>query len=507
MTRVQSVPALVAGLLLIVIGVVLWVLLSGASVTKNLFTKLPEDSRVAGVARLDAFDYDTLQQTADSAKVYPAETKALVAAIRQVAPPELIGKALGSEVGFARVPGDRMLAVVTIRDETAYLELARAASSTLEGAKQIQIDTPERGRLTFFTAHLPKTKVQLFAYRDGKYVYFATDKNPILGAVGRTKGFDRREGFAAVSSDLPGSQDAYVFLDDSLVSRYPRLSYSLVGLAIKNEKTRLHINVANANPPRVRTKLGRMSGELLPPVSDAPLSVSGTDVVTFFRMLEEQRSEQDLPGVLRFQNGVASLNRQLGVDIERDYLAAATGRFVYARYRNGDARPWMGLLEFANAQTARQKVDELQGLLKAKVTVPVRREVVRVLPDGTESREIESERNEPLSIKHVIVEGQSAGSMRLPSMGRTVWQVRDRYLLVGSSEEAVGRLVRMLAFPSPVDAKGQAVLRIEPGKVASVTGKEDGLFTWILFARPERGTFDFDKRSGELTGGVTFAER
>ncbi len=507
MTSIQSVPALVAGLLLIVAGLTLWLALSRAAVTKDLLAKLPEDSRIAGVARLAAFDYGTVGRTSASAKVYPAETKALVAAVRKAVPAELLGKALGSEVGFARTRDDQLLAVATVRDEAAYAQVATALNGVLEDPKRVEVDTPEHGRLAFSTGRLPGTKVVIRSHRDGRYVYFSTHNGQILAAVNRTVGFDRHPDFAEVSGDLPGAEDAYVFLDGSLAEGYPRLDYSLVGLAIENDDDVLRIETANARPPRVQETLGRTAGKLLPPVSAAPVSVSGTDALAFLRLLEEQRSEEDLPGVLRFQNGVSALNRQLGVDVERDYLAAAGDRFVYARYQDGDTRHWMGLLEFDSPETARAKTEELQGLLKAKAKVPVRREVVKVLPDGTESREIESQRDEPLSIGTVTVEGRPAAAARLPEMGRAVWQVRDRYLLIGSSEEAVARLVRTLAEPDPADAKGQLAVRIALGKVASVTGKEDGLFTWLLFIRPERGSFTLDKGTGVLTGGLTFAER
>lgn len=507
MTSIQSLPALIAGLLLLVAGIVLWLLLSGASVTKNLFTKLPENSRIAGVARLAAFDYGTLEQVSSSAAIYPDETKAFVSLVRGAASPGLIAKALGSEVGFARTPDGHTLAVVTVRDEVLYSQLADAIHGRLDDAKRVTADTPERGRLALSAGRLPGTKITFWSHREGRHVYFATDQRLILGALERTEGFDRHERFADVSSDLPGSQDAYVFLDGSLSERYPRLKYDLVGLAIRNDGQRLRIEAVNASTPRVREALGRTSGELLPPVSAAPVGISGTNVLEFLRLLEEQRSEEDLPGVLRFQNGVSSLDRQLGIDLERDYLAAADGTFVYARYRDGKARRWMGLLEFGSPETARSKTDELQRLLEAKAKVPVRREVVKVLPDGTRSREIESQRNEPLSVGTVTVEGRPAGSARLPEMGRVVWQVRDRYLLLGSSEGAVARLVRSLAEPSPAGAKGQLAVRVDLAEAATVTGNEDGLFGWILFVRPERGRFTLDKATGELAGSVTFAER
>ncbi|MEX2043298.1 MAG: hypothetical protein WD926_00195 [Patescibacteria group bacterium] len=507
MTSIQSLPALVAGLLLLVAGIALWLLLSSASVTKNLFAKLPEDSRIAGVARLAAFDYGTLEQVSSSAAIYPDETKAFVSLVRSAVSPELLAKALGGEVGFAQTPDGHTLAVVTVRDEALYSQLADAIGGRLDNAKPVAIDTPERGSLTFSGGRLPGTKITVLSYREGSYVYFATDQRLILGALEGAGGFDRHDRFADVSNDLPGSQDAYVFLDGSLSERYPRLKYDLVGLAIENDERRLKIEAVNAVTPQAQEALGRTSGNLLPPVSAAPVSISGTNVLKFLRLLEEQRSEEDLPGVLRFQNGVSSVDRQLGIDLERDYLAAADGAFVYARYRDGDARHWMGLLEFGSPETARGKTDELQKLLKAKAKVPVRREVVKVLPDGTRSREIESQRNEPLSVRMVTVEGQPAGSARLPSMGRAVWQVRDRYLLIGSSEEAVARLVRSLVDPSPADARGQLVVRAALAEAATVTGGEDGLFGWILFTRPGRGSFALDKATGELTGDVTFAER
>lgn len=519
MTSIQSIPALVAGLLLLVAGTALWLTLAGAAVTKDLFVKLPENSRIAGVARLAAFDYGTLEQVSSSAAIYPDEVKALMPVIRTAAPPELIGRALGDEIGFARTPDGRTLAVATVRDNALYSQLAAAVYEQLDGTKRVPVDTPERGRLTFAAGRLPGSKITIFSYREGSYVYFATDRNQILAALHRTEGFDRHEHFAEVSGDLPGSQDAYVFLDSALSERYPRLEFSLVGLAIKEDDGALRIEAANDGPPPARAELKRTSGDLLPPVSAAPVSMSGTDAAGFFRLLEEQRSAQDLPGVLRFQNGVAALDRQLGIDIEREYLAAANGPFVYARYRDGGkggkgtkgakagARQWMVLLEFDSPENARQKTDALQRLLKTKAKVPVRREVVKILPDGTRSREIESQKNEPLSIKTVTVERRSAASAQFPSMGRLVWQVRGPHLLIGSSEEAVARLVRNLADPSPADAKGQLVTRIDLAEAGAVTGQEDGLLAWILFARPERGSFSLDKATGELTGGMTFPER
>lgn len=500
-------PALVAGVALVVLGVWLWAMVSRATVSQALLAELPADSRIAGVAKLAAFDVRTVEQVSQSATLYPAGAKSLVAAIRDAATPELIGAALGAEVAFAETDGHG-LAVVAIRDRGAFEELAGKVSGRLADLRSVRADSAERGSVTLFSGTLPESRQAIFAYREGNRLFLATDREVLLGALVQKTGFDANEAFADVSAELPGGADAYVFLAGALTDHYPRLNFDLVGMAIENGEDRLRVTAVSADPPKTAVSPPRTSGDLLPSTELATLGVSGTDVVSYLRLLEGQRSAADLPEVIKLQNGIASLDRRLGVDLEADYLSAATGRFTYARYAEDGRKQWMALAEFDGPEIARTKVESFEQLARQKLTVPVRREVVKVLPDGSRSREIESEKQERLSIRTVTVEGRPAKTTKLPSLGTIVWQVRDSFLLVGSSDASLARLVRTLGNPgADVDERGQLAIRLDLSAAKNLTGGEDIFYDWILATRPAEGVFTLDKRTGELSGNVTFAER
>ncbi|MEX2209836.1 MAG: hypothetical protein WD603_03725 [Patescibacteria group bacterium] len=505
--KVRFWPALVAGVALILLGMWFWLAVMRASVSQALLAELPQDSRIAGVVKLSAIDLDTIEQVSQSASIYPAGVESLVATLRDAAPAELFAKALGPEVAFADVHG-HSLAVVTIRDQASFEELSGKVGARLGEPGISHAESAERGRVPFFSAKLAESDRTVFAYREDDLLFVATDPEPILDALAQRQGFDATTAFEDVSGRLPGGADAYVFLDGRLADRYPRLGFSLIGVAIRDEDEHLRLQAVSADPPEVNVSLPAASGGLLPAPEQATLGISGTSVLRYLQLLEAQRSERALPEVIKLQNGIASLNRRLGVDLETDYLAAADGRFTYARFADGKSQRWMTLLEFEGPEVARTKVESFEQLAREKLTVPVRREVVKVLPDGSRSREIESEKQERLKFGAVEVEDQPAKAVKLPELGRIVWQVRDRFLLVGDSERSVARLVRTIRKPTDtVDGEGQLAVRLDLSKAGTLTGGEDVIFSWILATRPAEGELTLGKESGVLSGFVTFAER
>ncbi|MDP9212233.1 MAG: hypothetical protein M3N59_03075, partial [bacterium] len=446
-----------------------------------------------------------VERVSAAAKLYPAAAESLVATLRDAAPAELFARALGSEIAFAETQG-HSLAVVRIRDQASFEELSGKVAARLGKPRTVHAESAERGRVSFFSAKLAESDRTVFAHRADDLLFIATDPEPILDALTQRQGFDTNAAFEDVSGRLAGGADAYVFLDGRLADQYPRLGFSLIGIAVRDEDEHLRLQAVSADPPEVAVSLPRASGDLLP--GQATLGISGMDVLRYLQFLEAQRSERALPEVIKLQNGIASLNRRLGVDLETDYLAAADGRFTYGRYAEGETKRWMTLLEFDGPEVARTKVESFEQLAREKLTVPVRREVIKVLPDGSRSREIESEKQERLKFGAVEVEGQPAKAVKLPELGRVVWQVRDRFLLVGDSEKTVARLVKTVQQPADtVDGRGQLAVRLDLSRAKTLMGGEDAIYSWILSTRAAEGEFRLNKKNGVLSGFLTFAER
>lgn len=412
---------------------------------------------------------------------------------------------MDDQFAFARTNrGD--LTVFTVAEESAFTDLSKRLSGQTSGAKVAERQAAG-GTFKIWQAAVNGTNQTVFAYRTGRELYLATNPELIIAASREDNGFTSLDQFADVSEQLAPGADAYVFLNVSQL-REPPIAFPLTGVAVVNQKDKLKLSVRVAEPPVITTSLRSTNGSLLPAASLATVSIEGTNVLEYLRVLEEQRQESDLPRVIALQNGIASLNRTLGVNLQEEIFAQATGKFVYARYRTTDGNPhWFGAIEFESPEVANARVAQLTKLLRERVKVPTRREILRQLPDGTQSREVVSEGNEPLEVTDVIVEGKGGNAATFPSMGSVNWVVDGKYLTLGSTPEAVSRMIKTIATPTQgVGERGELSVRAKLADVSSLLNQRDGLFNWILAAQPESGTFTLSKSTGELQGAVRFSQ-
>ncbi len=505
--RLRYWPALIAGVALAVLGGFLWYQSSQAVFDNQLLQQLPKDSSVAGVARLSRFSADTVNQVAQSTTIDSARAANLVHALNAAGIDRTTLKdALGDRFAFARTSrGD--LAVFTVAKESAFADAAGRLTGRTGGAataKTAELQT-NSGVLKIWQGTVGGGQPPVSAYRQGGKFYVSTNPDLIVDAIRETNGFTSLDQFAGVSKQLAPGADAYVFVNVAQ-SKNPPVAFPLMGLAVTDQKDRLTLVIRVADPAVVSKPLPNTNGALLPGPEAAAAALEGTDMAGYLHLLEEQRQESDLPRVIALQNGIAALSRTLGVDLERDFLSPADGSFVYARYRAADGgEQWFGAVRFDSAQTAQAKVGQLTALLRQRVTVPTRHERVRVLPDGTQSREIVSEGNEALDISDVSVEGHGGNAATFPGLGAVNWVTDGEYLVLGSSPEAAARMVRTIAHPQgKLDERGSLTIRAKLSAVPGLLGSRDGLFNWILATQPESGSFTLSKSTGELQGAVRF---
>ena len=224
-------------------------------------------------------------------------------------------------------------------------------------------------------------------------------------------------------------------------------------------------------------------------------------------MLEEQRQETDLPRVITLQNGLANLSRLMGVDVTERYLGAADGRFVYARFMGGDGKPsWYGAVEFGSPEQAQQTATELINELTAKVPVPLQRIVVRQLPDGTESREIEFQGKVPMAFVDYQVAGRTGKAANLPSIGVVHVMTEGPYMILSGTPEGTQRMLNTLAAEhTGVGSSGPLAVRLRVPDAYRLLESRDVLFDWVLATRPSGGSFEL-KPSGDLSGTLEFNE-
>lgn len=506
MPRIRFWPALVAGIIVALVGGFLWVRSSQAVFNNNLLRKLPKDSWVAGAARLSQFDKQTIEQVSQNAKLDPTRSATVLQAVSAAGiDRKQLHRALEDQFAFARTTrGD--LAVFTIAGESDYAEIAKRLSSQTGGAKVAERQA-NGGLFKTWQATINGSQQTVFAYRTGRELYLATNPELIIGASREDNGFTSLDQFEDVSKQLAAGADAYVFLNASQL-REPPVAFPLTGMAIANQDEKLKFSVRVAEPSVVTNSLHRTNGSLLPAADQAAAAVEGTGVVKYLHLLEEQRQESDLPRVISLQNGIASISRTLGVDLERDVFGQATGKFVYARYRSADgAGQWYGAVEFDSPEAANAKTAQLTKLLRERVTVPTRHEILRTLADGTQSREIVSEGKEALEITDVTVEGKGGNAATFPGMGSVNWVVDGKHLVIGSTPESVGRMIKTIAHPAGnVGEHGELAVRAKLSEVPGLFGSRDGLFNWILATQPESGTFTLSKSTGVLQGAVRFKQ-
>ncbi len=502
--RLHFWPALIVGLLLVGLCGFLWVRSSQAAFGTDLLRKLPKDSYVAGVARISQFDSATVNQLSRSTRIDTARAATLLQTLQSGGVDQAkLKSAVGDQFAFARTNrGD--LAIFTVAQEADFADVAKRLTSHAANVKTTELQTSS-GTLQVWQGLPAGSQQVVSAYRSGRELYLATNPDLIVGASRETNGFTTLDQFPAVSKQLPAGADAYVFLNVSQL-REPPVAFPLTGVAVTDQKQQLKLATRVAEPAVVSETLPNTSGKLLPAPSAASAAIEGTDVAGYLHVLEEQRQESDLPRVIALQNGVASLNRKLGVDLEKDFLGQATGDFVYARYRGADgSNQWFGMIQFDSAQTAQTTATRLTQLLRERVTVPTRHERIRVLPDGTQSKEIVSEGNEALEVGDVTIEGKAGNAATFPSIGAVNWVVDGQFLALGSSPEAVARMIRTIAQPSAkLNERGELAVRAKLADTPGLMANRDGLFNWILATQPESGSFTLNKSTGELQGAVRF---
>jgi len=494
-------PLLVIGLLLLVVAAVLWQVLLRSSLNDQLLRKVPADSYVAGVAKLSSLNYDTIKQLSNSANSYPQQTTSLVDALNSAGTnPKTIGEALENQFSFAASRRGN-LAIFRVKDEAAYDELKKSLSSKLENQQ-----TGQAGSVAVTSGNLAGTPSPLVIGRAGEELYVASAAELIAGAAPETNGFVSVEQFRETASQLPAGADAYVFYNLAMVDEGSGSGVPLLATALKRNNELFDVVLQSADSSPVASRLERTSGSLLPPAELAAGSIEGINLSNYLQLLEEQRQENNIPRVLAFQNGLASLNRTLGVDIEREYLQAANGHFSYSRFRNTEGgTEWMGAVEFPDTATAEQKVSDLKTLLAQKLTVPVRREVVTILPDQTQSREIVAEGRNPLEYTDFSVEGKTGSAFTVPGgLDRVHFLVEDKYLLIGSSQEAIARMQKVVANSSEAGSEGSLAVRLKLSEAASVPAEPDVFSEWVLATRPSTGELRLNPATGVLEGTVDF---
>lgn len=92
-------------------------------------------------------------------------------------------------------------------------------------------------------------------------------------------------------------------------------------------------------------------------------------------------------------------------------------------------------------------------------------------------------------------------------MGSVNWVTDGQYLVLGTTPEAVARMIRTIAKPAGnVGERGELAMRAKVSEIPSLLKVRDGLFGWVLAAQPESGSFTLSKSTGELQGAVRFKQ-
>lgn len=500
--RLRSWPVLLLGLLVLGLTAILWQQLATRTFSDRLLRKLPQDSYVVGAARLDALDDASLRQLGSSTNVYAPQTSQMLDGLKQAN----IGKAqlvdaLDDQFVFSAGKNGGVF-IFTVAREAKFRDLAAVLTGQLDGKQAVHDDD-----LDFVSGQLRGTSIQVTVARSGEELYLATSPDLIKAAKAETSGFTSLDGFSDLTRRLPGATDGYLFYNTGPVQSSVKLPLPLLGVAWQEKGNDLELTIASANPSPVGERLLQSTAKYLPPSDLAIASLSGMNISRYLHLLEEQRQEFDLPAVLSLQNGLTRLNQTLGLDLEQGYLAAASGQFVYARYLDVDqTTAWMGLLEFGDAEQAKQKVTDFTLQAQAKLTVPVRKEVVRVLPDNTQSREVVAEGRGPVAYTPFIVEGVAGQAITLPgNFGPLYFLVWDRALIAGSSPDAVARMLRTYRNPGPQPkGDGELAVRVNVRDAYRLVSDTDTLADWVLATRPAKATLVLNNTTGELSGHLNF---
>lgn len=498
-------PLLAIGVFLLAGGALLSQRFESKTFTDDLFRKLPGDSYLVGASTLDALNPDTIKQLSGSLNAYAAPTSEVLNALVQSGiSREQIKKALDDQFAFAASSRGGLF-VFTLNGGGAYDELAGSLGNQLDNRQTFS----ENG-IDFITGTVRGTQRPIVAGRAGQQLYLSSSQEMVRAAVAESNGFTNADGFADVAGRLPAG-DGYLFLRSETVRAQSGIDVPLVGVSWTDAGESLELTVENADSGTVSQNLPKTDGKLLLPASgDGAVtgSVSGTNLSRYLAVLQEQRSESDLPKVLAFQNGVSSLNRSLGKDIDRDFISKASGRFVYARYSIETTNAYAGLAEFPSAESAQATYNKFSALAKEKLTIPVRKQVVRVLPDGTQSREIVAEGRGPLAFSDFSVDGRSGQAVTLPNIGPVHILLENKYLIIASTPDGVSKMLKVTAVPGQdVAGTGELAVRAKVSEAYTLLRDPDLLSDWVLATRPARGTFSLEKATGVLSGSVNFGRQ
>lgn len=486
------------GILLLVAGGVMYGMFQSQQSAHDHIKKLPSDAYVAGIIRVADLNHESVKQLATSTNIYPARSATLLDALatRGVTTDKLT-RAFQSHFAFALTTHGG-IAIGRVKDEAAAREVYALLTPVLENqTKPVADGAP--------LASGALKDIPMAVGQDGPDVYIASNAELIATARNETNGFTSVSRFADVAESLATGRNGYVFYNAKVVRDRVGADVPLFGLAYKVTDSGLDIDLRTASTTPVANQLSSTSGKLLPPPTAALVSIEGEGLLDYLHLLEEQRQETNIPKVLSLQNGIVSLGRSLGVDFEKEYLAAPSGHFTYARFRTSTGIEWMGATEFPDAETAVRKVSELQSAMAAKLTIPIRKQVVRILPDGTQSREVVSEGRQPLGYSNFTVGDKTGSIVALPGgIGLIHFIVQDKYLIVSSSPEGVSRMLDSVGKPSDTRTNGELAVRLKLSEAHGALAEPDTVLDWILVTRPSKGDLRLDKATGILEGTVGF---
>lgn len=498
----KFIGALVAGLAFLVLGGLLWQRIAGMTLDDGLLRKLPVDSQSAGIARLSEFTPATVDRLANG-QILPPTLKPVLAPLVGVdADGQLARDALGTGVAWSE-SARGTLAVFEVKDRLKLAQLGDKLTGSLENA-----ETARAGETEVRTATLKGTTQRISYGLQDDLLYISSNPQLIGTAVTEEEGFTKAAGYQETADRLPTARGGYVFFSTAEMKSPQSKRYKMVGVAFAKEGTDgddLTLAVRTDRTIPTQQRLPNGDGRLLAPADLAAASLGGTDPAKFVRLLEQQRQQSDLPKVLSFQKGLANLDRQLGSSLIDTYLAKANGDWSYSRYiSDTGSEQWMAVAEFPDAATARSTVDDLVARLAQSVTIPVRREVITVLPDGSQSREVESEGRVPVTFRDVQVLTGAVKTATLPGIGPLNYFVQDKYLLVASEPSGIDRLTNLLKqVPAEGTLDGELTGRATLKQVNGVITRTDPVLDWILAATPSEGDFTLTA-DGQLSGSLGF---
>lgn len=494
-------PALALGLLLVGLAVFMWQQAVSRTFSDELIRKLPSDSSAVLLSRFSATDQESLRQLSNATNIHAGDTTAVLDALSKAGvSQQQLRQSLSDEFALAETSRGT-LAVFRTGDAGQLDALLRSLETQFTQTAK----TNEDG-MALVTGTLKDSAKVLSLARSGSDLYLSGNPEVVKAAKKEAEGFTKVPRFAELAKQLPPGRDGYVFLQPEVKKGILAQDFPLTGAAWTNKKDVLDLNVETVGIEASTAKLSSTSGKLLAPPEQAAASIQGTNVAAYLRLLEEQRSESNIPKVLALQNGLSSLSRSLGVDVEKQYLERADGQFIYARYLSPQGSlEWMGALEFDTPEEANATVGELMQGLQQKVTIPIRKEVVTILPDGTQSREIVAEGREAPKFVEFDIEGRKGQSVSLPgNFGTAHFLVQDKFVLLASGADGVSRMLRTLAAPAQSPYDGQMAIRVTVKEAHRMLDTRHVFADWVLATRPTGGRFTLHKATGELTGAASF---